>query len=355
MTDPLELVERSLQVNLDEWTRRVVQRHFDPATGSPYWLQRAAELGFDPRDITRYEELAAFGPFELGVLREMDPADLVPMAVPRPLVGRVWESGGTTGDPCRVLYTEDMLRHRAVWRCWSLVSEGFRRGSRWVQATPTGPHLIGNGVHELSDLYGARVYAVDADPRWVKRLIRAGRLAEAEEYTQHLLDQITTILGTQSVDYLNTTPALFAALARRDPALAGSLKGIRVSGTHVTSAMYKSFVDLLGGGICGRTYGNTFGSAEGLPVEGYGDLLRYAPTYPQVTMAVVDKTDWTRTVGYGQVGQVRLTVLHEDLFLPNVLERDQAVRYDIGPDWPCDGVANVMPLQKIRQATEGFY
>jgi hypothetical protein len=74
-----------------------------------------------------------------------------------------------------------------------------------------------------------------------------------------------------------------------------------------------------------------------------------------VTMAVVDKQDPARTVEYGEVGQVRLTVLHEDLFLPNILERDQAVRYATSADWPCDGVANVQPLQVSRAAPEGLY
>jgi hypothetical protein len=355
MTDVAALVQRSLQADLDEWTRRVVRRHFHPETGSPYWLKRAAELDFDPRDITRYGELSAFGPFPLVALRTLDPTELVPLACTRPLTGRIWDSGGTTGDPCRVFYTESMLRQRSAWRAWSFAFEGFETARCWLQLTPTGPHLIGNGINELTEYYSARVYAVDADPRWAKWLIRAGRIAEAQEYTTHLLDQALGILRTQPVDYLNTTPALFQALARRDPDTAAALKGIRLSGTHVTPAMYRSFIQVLGGGLCGRTYGNTFGNCAGLPAEKDGGVLPYVPNYPQVTTAVVAKSDWTREVGYGETGQVMLTVLHDDLFLPNILERDQAVRYDTGADWPCDGVANVLPLQRSRAAPEGFY
>lgn len=354
MKESLALVDTFLQTDLDEWTRQVVRRHFDPDAGSPYWLKRASELDFDPREITRYDELGAFGPFPLATLRQLDPAELIPQDVPRPISGRVFDSGGTTGDPCRVLYTPRILEHRLAWRHWSFANEGFRTDGNWIQGTPTGPHVIGLGVQELSS-YGGRMNIVDIDPRWVKRLIRAGKLAEADAYTDHVIEQILVILRTQHIDYLNTTSALLSALIRRAPELAAGLKGVRISGTHVTPAMFRTFKEVLGGGIVGRSYGNTFGTSAGLPEENDGDILPYLPNYPNVTAAVVDKEDWTRTVGFGESGQVKLTVMHPDLFLPNILERDQALRYDTGDTYPCDGVANVMPLQVTRKAPEGIY
>ncbi|HEV2639969.1 MAG TPA: hypothetical protein VGX23_32850 [Actinocrinis sp.] len=349
------LIESWLQTDLDEWTRHVIRRTFDPETGAPYWLQRAGGLDFEPRDITRYDELTAFGPFPLDILRTQDPADLVPLAVPRPLTGRVWDSGGTTGTPCRTFYTPAMLLHRGAWRRWSFVAEGFEAYRTWLQATPTGPHLIGNGIWEATELHAGLVYSVDMDPRWVKRLIREGRLAEANEYSTHMIEQIADVLGSGRVDYLNTTPALLQVLTRRHPDLVAALRGVRLSGTQVSPDMYRDFVAALNGGICGRSYGNTFGNGAGLPAEQNGEILPYAPNYPQVTMAVVDRNDWSTTVPYGATGQVRLTVLHEDLFLPNVLERDQALRFDTGAAWPSDGVANVRPLQITNTAPEGLY
>ena len=32
---------------LDAWVREVVAWHFDPATGSPFWLDYAGKLGWD--------------------------------------------------------------------------------------------------------------------------------------------------------------------------------------------------------------------------------------------------------------------------------------------------------------------
>ncbi|WP_445398345.1 arylcarboxylate reductase [Streptomyces sp. LE64] len=352
--DPDSLIAKWLDTDLDAWTRRVLGRHFDPQTGSPYWLGQVPRLDFDPRDITRYDQLGAFGPFPLDRLREEDPANLVPLSVPRPLAGRVWDTGGTTGTPCRVFYTPDMLLHRAAWRRWSFVREGFAPGRTWLQATPTGPHLIGHGTWEVSELHAGQVYAVDMDPRWVKRLIRSGRLAEVGDYTTHLVEQITDVLRQARVQYLNTTPALFQTLRQRHPEEVAALDGVRLSGTQINGDMYRTFRSALRGGICGLTYGNTLGNAACLDVEEDGELISYVPNYPQVTMAVVDKSDRSTPVAPGTVGRVRLTVLHDDLFLPNVLERDQALCHR-SDRWPSDGVANVRPLQTTNSSPEGLY
>lgn len=100
--------------------------------------------------------------------------------------------------------------------------------------------------------------------------------------------------------------------------------------------------------------GNAFGDAAGLPVEQNAELLPYVPNHPQVTMNVVRKEDWSTVVEYGTVGRVRPTAPHEDLFLPHILERDQALRYDTGSGWPSGRVANATPLQTASSAPEGL-
>jgi hypothetical protein len=349
------LAEHWLSLDLDGWTRLMVRRHFDPDLGSPYWLKRVPELGFDPRDITRYAELAAFGPMTSGDLRGVDPADLVPKTVPRPLAGTVWETGGTTGAPVRVFYTEAMITHRMEWRRWSFVHDGYEPGRTWLQATPSGPHLIGIGMREIAELRGGLAYTIDMDPRWIKSLIRAGRLKEAEEYTGHVLGQITEILRSRRVHYLNTTPALLRKLIGSSPDLVAALDGVRLGGTHVSAEAHREFTAALNGGLVRSGYGNTFGNAVSLGPDRDGVMAPYVPTYPQVTMSVVTPGDHTAVVTPGQSGQLMLTVLQDGLFLPNVLERDQAVRHETAGQWPADGVANVRPLEVSQVAPEGLY
>lgn len=71
-------------------------------------------------------------------------------------------------------------------------------------------------------------------------------------------------------------------------------------------------------------------------------------------MAVVDKTDRSTPVPPGTVGQVRLTVLHDGLLLPDILERDQALCHRTDR-WPGNGVAKVRPLRTTSPAPEGLY
>lgn len=348
------LISHWLSLDPDEWTRRVVRRHFDPEAGSPYWLRRKADLPFDPLDITRYDQLAELGPFPLQVLRETDPADFVPLAVPRPLGGRIWESGGTTGDPCRVIYTPSLARDIGAWRQWALGQKGFESGRDWLLASPSGPHIIGE-LMRLPPDFTARLHAIDMDPRWVKRLLREGRLHDADEYTHHLLDQVAHVLRTRQIDYVYTTPPLFSALAREHPDLVGKLSGVWLGGTQITPQMYKEFAQIMGDGLLAISYGNTFGISNGMPPEGGGALLPYASCYPYLTVSVTEPDDWRQLVPYGEFGRVVLTVLHDDMFLPNILERDQAIRHDFKDRWPWDGVANVRPLQVLESSPEGIY
>ena len=89
----------------------------DPDTGSPYWLKRAADLDFEPRDITKYAELSAFGPFPLPTLRPTPQ----PASTPRPIARRRnwtsnwnWQSGSAPAmrSASQCLWN----RPRATWR-----------------------------------------------------------------------------------------------------------------------------------------------------------------------------------------------------------------------------------------------
>src|SRR5262245_36018280 len=87
------------RTGLDAWVREVVDWHFDPATGCPFWLDFAAKAGWDPRrDVTTFADLDRFGPFQDEWLR----GGPVQRWIPKGLAGKpvfVFETGGTTGTP----------------------------------------------------------------------------------------------------------------------------------------------------------------------------------------------------------------------------------------------------------------
>ena len=62
----------------DEFVRAAMDWHFNPETGSAYWLQRAKTLGFDPRaDVKSIDDLALF-PNIINELRDVRTEDLIP-------------------------------------------------------------------------------------------------------------------------------------------------------------------------------------------------------------------------------------------------------------------------------------
>ncbi|MGE5192462.1 MAG: hypothetical protein ACM3U2_08155, partial [Deltaproteobacteria bacterium] len=61
---------KAAKERLDAHVRETVEWHFNPATGSPFWLEKAKTLGFDPRkDVHGFEDLKKFPEFEDEWLR----------------------------------------------------------------------------------------------------------------------------------------------------------------------------------------------------------------------------------------------------------------------------------------------
>src|ERR1700741_3256813 len=84
---------------LDAWVRELMQWHFNPETGCPFWLEWADRAGWDRRTaVTSYDDLHKCGPFQDEWLRGGPVRRWVPKAsAERPI--SVFETGGTTGVP----------------------------------------------------------------------------------------------------------------------------------------------------------------------------------------------------------------------------------------------------------------
>ena len=97
---------------VSERLRRVLGIHFDPDLGSPYWLQRAADLGFDPRRKVRTTaDLAMFGDMTPTDLNDHSLSHFIPRRFHDHLKDFiVGKTGGTTGAP--------------VWSCSPTRSSG---------------------------------------------------------------------------------------------------------------------------------------------------------------------------------------------------------------------------------------
>ena len=347
----------------DEFVRAAMEWHFNAETGSAYWLQRAKTLAFDPRaDVKSVEDLALF-PNIIDELRDVRVEDLIPRGYgPNPDIVGVYESGGTTGAPKRVVVLADWWDRQLAWMSANLDAHGLPRKLNWLAVTPSGPHIIGElATRQATDRGGIR-FSVDMDPRWVKKLIAAGKAADADAYAEHLVEQATFLLRTQDIGVVMTTPPVLERIARHDDLVElinEKVHGIVWGGAHLdadTRYLYRNEV------FPGTTLIGAYGSTMilGLATERVDltddDPCIFDPPTPCITFRVVDP-DTGRPVGYGQRGQVVMNHLSKNMLLPNNLERDVATRIEPPIGQAGDSVADVSPVASFGGADviEGVY
>jgi phenylacetate-coenzyme A ligase PaaK-like adenylate-forming protein len=339
-----DLDTKPTRAALDAWTREVVHWHFDPSTGTPFWLDRAKTLGFDPRrEIQKYEDLDRFGFFEDEWLRGGPVRRWVPKAyADKPI--STFETGGSTGVPkSRISYMDFRIDYEQFSD--TLPDEFFPRGADWIMVGPSGPRRLRLAVEHLAQHRGGICFGLDLDPRWVIKLLKRGEVQEAERYKQHVVEQALTLLKAHEIKCMFATPKLLEAICEKISLKKAGIRGIFCGGTEMTPQFHRfAKEELLGPDIYfAATYGNTL-------------MVIYYPPSPRAMIEVVDPDNPTRMVGYGETGRVRLTTLTKEFFMPRFLERDECEREPPCARYPWDGVRNVRPFRKFQTTVvEGVY
>ncbi|MGH3852296.1 MAG: phenazine antibiotic biosynthesis protein [Pseudonocardiaceae bacterium] len=347
----------------DEFIRAAMEWHFNPDTGSSYWVERAKTLEFDPRtDVKGHEDLKLF-PNIVNELRDVHVRDLIPRGYgPAPEVIGVFESGGTTGAPKRVVCLCDWFDRMLAWRNADLDAHGFPRGVNWLGIIPSGPHIVGALFAKSATARGDLFFSIDLDPRWVKKLIAMGKLDEADAYAEHLIDQAAFALRTQDIGVMIVTPPLLERLARRDELVDLVNQKVRViswGGTQLDADsryLYRTeiFPEVTLHGVYGSTM--ILSAAGERPDLSDDDPCVFDPFSPYVTFSVIDPANG-RAVDYGERGQVVMHHVSKSFLLPNNLERDLATRIKPMAGQVGDSVADVAPVTQFEGADviEGVY
>jgi len=363
-TDLATLVKEARD-RLDQHTYETVQWHFHDSTGCPFWLEKKAELSFDPlKEVKTFDDLKKFPLFEDDWLRGGPVRRWVPKALTdKPIY--VFETGGTTGIPKSRVVIED---HWIDYELFSdtLPEEYFPRGANWLMLGPSGPRRLRLAVEHLAQHRGGICFCIDLDPRWVIKLIKKGWTEHLEAYKDHCIEQAVTILTAgHDVKCMFATPKLLDALALaledRGTSLAEiGITGIFSGGTEFTPQWTRYCVEELFGGppeesgiYMTPTYGNTLmGLACSKPVtaEDNYKISYYAPQ-PRAVTEVVEFDDHKNPVGYGETGRVKLTTLTKEFFVPGFLERAEGDREEPFERYPWDGVSGVRPYRELAKTT----
>src|SRR5262245_5155193 len=366
-TPAIEAKAKQARERLDAHVRAMVQWHFHPETGAPFWVEAARSFKFNPlKDVKGFDDLQKFGLFEDDWLRGGPVRRWLPKALwNKPTY--VFETGGTTGLPKSRVVVDDF---RIDYEQFSetLPEKYFPKGSNWLMLGPSGPRRLRLAVEHLAQFRGGISFCVDLDPRWVVKLIKKGWMEHLKAYQDHVIDQAMTILSPQAnhdIKCMFTTPKLLDALAGRlekegsSIAKAG-ITGIFCGGTEMTSQWIRFAIEeLLGPDVyIAPTYGNTLMglAASDMPKAEEGYKIAYYAPEPRATVQVVDFDDPNKVVEDGQSGRVMLTTLTKELFIPRFLERDEGEREKPYEKYPWDGVSGVKPFRGIAaQTVVGVY
>lgn len=365
MSASLESRVQQAREQLDAHVREIVRWHFNPETGTPFWLEKAKELNFNPlTDVNGFDDLKKFPFFEDEWLR----GGPVRRWVPKGYANKptyVFETGGTTGIPKSRVVIDDF---RIDYEQFSdtLPDQYFPKGANWLMLGPSGPRRLRLAVEHLCQYRGGICFCIDLDPRWVVKLIKKGWMEHLRAYQEHCIDQAMTILSAgHDIKCMFTTPKLLDALCKRLEEKGSSIEkegitGIFCGGTEMTSQWIRFMIEeYLGPNVyIAPTYGNTLmglAAAEMPKAEQNYKIAYYAPQ-PRAVAQVVDFDDYDKVVPVGETGRVLLTTLTKEFFVPRFAERDEGEREPPSEKYPWDGVSGVRPWRGIAaQTTVGVY
>jgi phenylacetate-coenzyme A ligase PaaK-like adenylate-forming protein len=344
---------------LDAHIRAMMQWHFSPETGCPFWLDWAKKAGWNPAEAVQcFTGLQRFPHFQDEWLRDLPPE----VWVPKKYLGRpfnIFETGGTTGMPKQRIGWDD---YKVDYEEFSakLSDAHFPRGAAWLMVGPTGPRRLRLAIEHLANYRGSSCYFIDLDPRWVKKILAGKQYDVARAYMDHVVDQAVTILKNRKIAGLFTTPKLLEALGEKIPLWDAGVRGVFCGGTTMAPQYVRYIVEEVLENRIGfyPTYGNTLmGLAASVPLQSEDKFsVTYFAPQPRAVLQVVDPNNTPQLVPYGQWGRVELTTLTREFFMPRFLERDEAIRREPRLPYAWDGVGEVRPFGAMEKTiVEGVY
>lgn len=328
--------------------------HLDPENGTPYWLERQESLGFDiVNEIANRHDLYRLGPMDINALRTRPLGDFIPRRF-HPILPELLlsETGGTTGDPCRRVFSPQDFE-RAFVRPWLAAVErfSFPCNGTWLFVGPGGPHIIDRSARAMARAVGSlEPFTVDCDVRWIKR--QAPGSLGLNLYLDHVLDQAMNIISHQQIDTLFTTPPLLAALAQRMPEIQRrAIRGIHTGGLALTTENRQVLLAFFPNAVILPGYGNSLfgvtfparrvaGNEEDIFMVGDNSLwLQLAP----LPVTSEDEQELGCEVEPGQRGRIIVHRFDPTFLIVNLPERDTAIATPLAQGGT--GLAGIAPLQ----------
>ena len=340
--------------------KKILALHFHPEQGSPYWLERQQQLGFKVTEAIRsHHDFHRLGVMAVEDLRTRPITDFIPQILHGKLSPHLLsETGGTTGDPCRRVFSPAEF-HDAFIGPWlkAVAEHNFPHGGRWLFVGPGGPHIIDRSARAMARSLGSlEPFTVDCDVRWIKRQVKGSMGLKL--YMDHVLAQVANIISHQEIDTLFTTPPLLVELARiMSAAQKERIRGIHTGGMNLDPQTASDLRGHFANAVILPGYGNSlFGVTFPMTRDGLGSRT---PEMEEDVFQVQDPALWlqlapipqdehscqdlTTCVTPGERGRIILHRLDASFLILNLPERDTALAVAC-PDGVL-GLSRIAPLE----------
>lgn len=307
-------------INQNDHLREILDIHFDPEWGAPFWLEAEPSLHFDPRrDLNCIRDLDEFPAFPLDELARRSVKDFIPRRYHDRLSGFVTaETGGATGTPkCTAYHPDDFEAAFVTPFVAAARLLKFPRDRHWLFIGPSGPHVIGKAARCCAAALGSiDPFSVDFDPRWVRKL-PAGSLGRTR-YLEHVLEQALRVTSTQEIGVLFSTPPVLETLGQRMPASQREcITGIHLGGMAPEPGFFGRLATAFPHAITLSGYGNSLAGVCPEVGARIGEMPLYVAHGPRLVLGIDSPVGDAR-------GPVCFHRLDRSCFLPRVIEGDEA-------------------------------
>lgn len=315
--------------------------HSDPENGSPFWIDFFRNSDLTVEEAAENPLLLPLMPAE--TLRALPLEYFVSQKVLREhrylITG---ETSGFSGKPIMTAFTETEFEDGFVTPFLEAAEQvGFPVCGKWLWAGPSGPHIIGKALRAIiRKAGGIDPFTIDFDPRWFKKL--PSNSISQQRYFKHIEDQIFSILETQTVDVLFSTPPVIRMLVEKMPeGQREQIKGVHYGGIATGYEEYRQFQKAFPNAVHLNGYGNSLFGVF-LEREFTVNGIEYYSSSDRVELRLVETDGPLKDVGIGEEGQVLMSRYDDSFMIINMLERDVATKTEYG-------IMNPHPIEKHQK------
>ena len=333
------------ELNLNEWLANIIETHFNPKNGTPYWIKKKEGLGFDPKkDVTSIDDLVHFSNANEADLRNYPIEYFMPRNIPKNDFD-IGESSGTTGPKKRIPWHREITSDIIGFYDFNLDLWGIKKGINFLAIGPSG--LYERHIQNVAKGRGGLCFFIGIEPKGMKDALsgvswfKPWKLRHLVQYMKPITEEFNQIMKQQDIGVMISAPQMLKKYPKEMDV--SNLEAVLWGGVGLTPTDYGELKDMYGKTKVTGWYGNIFwGPAFNMPAK--DNELRYYPPFPYASFEIVDP-ETHKPVGYGEYGQVRFSRLGKDFFWPNQLERDTAIKIKGDSHYFWNGAQNVGPLK----------